>query len=146
MTLYEFLRLEKSDFDTYDTVFDIEVTVCCPMEFFVNGTGKYADDKWYDAFYDFILKHVELVEKTGECSCTAEWTKFITDNLDVFKEAAIDLWEITEEQTHDEDAPDSYDDLIYEWIDEISKWMAGYANEAIYKDFMEKYAPRLKEV
>jgi hypothetical protein len=56
------------------------------------------------------------------------------------------LWEITEEQTHDEDTPDSYDDLIYEWIDEISKWMAGYANEAIYKDFMEKYAPRLKEV
>ena len=28
MTLYDFLKLVKADFDTYDTVFDIEVTVC----------------------------------------------------------------------------------------------------------------------
>ena len=140
MTLYDFLKLVKADFDTYDTVFDIEVTACEPYE------SSMENMEWYDKFYDFILKHVEFVEKTGECSCTAEWTKFITDNLDVFKEAAIDLWEITEEQTHDEDAPDSYDDLIYEWIDEISKWMAGYANETIYKEFMEKYAPKIKEV
>ena len=139
MTLYEFLKLEKADFDTYDTVFDIEVTVCCPMEFFVNGTGKYTDDKWYDTFYDFILKHVEFVEKTGECSCVVNWYKFIKDNMETFRECANDMWK---EGT----VPDNEEDFIYEWIKEINGWLIGYVSETEYKIFMEKYAPKIKEV
>lgn len=138
MTLYEFLRLEKSDFDTYDTVYDVCVTVCEPYE------GTMADMDNYDAFCDCIYKHVELVEKTDECSCTANWTGFITDNLSVFRECANEMWK--KEWIYKYGGEPDDDDLIYEWINEIHSWLAGYVSESEYKEFMEKYAPRLKEV
>lgn len=144
MTLYEFLKMEKADFDTYDTVFDAGVTVCCPTEFFINGKGKYTEDKWYDEFYNFILKHVIVVEKTGDCVCTANWTKFITDNLEVFKEATKDTW--CEDWIFKYNGEPDDDDLTYEWINEIENYLAGYVSENEYKKFMEKYAPKIKEV
>lgn len=136
--------MEKADFDTYDTVFDTEVTVCCPMEFFINIRKKDTENEWYDTFYDFILKHVVVVEKTSECECIAEWTPFITNNLEVFKEIAKDMW--CEEWVYKYDGEPDDDDLIYEWINEIHSWLAGYVSESEYKDFMEKYAPKIKEV
>ena len=131
MTIYDFLKLEKSDFDTYDTEYDVCVTCCEPYE----------DDEQdnYDAFCECIYKHVELVEKTGECSCVANWTKFITDNMSVFRECANEMW-------YEGSVPKSDDSLTYKWINEIHSWLAGYVSETEYKHFMEKYAPRLKEV
>ena len=131
MTIYDFLKLEKSDYDTYDTEYDVCVTCCEPYE----------DDEQdnYDAFCECIYKHVELVEKTGECSCVANWTKFITDNMDVFRECANEMW-------YEGSVPKSDDSLTYKWINEIHSWLAGYVSETEYKHFMEKYAPRLKEV
>ena len=133
MTLYDFLKLVKADFDTYDTVFDIEVTACEPYE------SSQENMEWYDKYYNFILKHVEFVEKTGEYSCVANWYKFIKDNMETFRECANDMWK---EGT----VPDDEDDFIYEWIEEINGWLAGYVSENEYKIFMEKYAPKIKEV
>ena len=130
MTLYEFIRMENADFDTYDTVFDAEVTVCVPCD---------EENDYYDKFYNFILKHVEFVEKTSEYECTAEWTKFIVNNIDVFRMAARRMW-------REETVPKSEDDLIYEWIMEIHSWLAGYVSETEYAEFMENYAPLIQEV
>ena len=132
MTLYDFLKLVKADFDTYDTVFDIEVTVCEPYE------SSMENMEWYDKFYDFILKHVEFVEKTGECSCVVNWYKFIKDNMETFRECTNDMWK---EGT----VPNDEEDFIYEWIKEINGWLTGYVSETEYKIFMEKYAPKIKE-
>lgn len=131
MTIYDFLKQEKSDFDTYDTEYDVCVTCCEP----------YDDDEQenYDVFCECIYKHVELVKKTGECSCIAKWTKFITDNLSVFRECANNMW-------YEGSVPKGDDSLVYKWINEIHLWLAGYVSESEYKEFMEKYAPRLKEV
>lgn len=131
MTLYDFIRMEDTDFDTYDTVFDAEVTVCVPYD-------DSEITEWYDKFYNFIIKHVEFKEKISEYECTAEWTNFITDNLEIFREAANDMW-------YDDRVPDDNDDLIYEWIKEIHSWLAGYVSEAEYQKFMEKYAPRMED-
>lgn len=133
MTIYDFLKLEKSDFDSYDTEFDICVTVCEPYD------GDLTEADSYDLFCDFIYKHVELVEKTGECTCIANWTKFITDNLDVFRECANDMW-------YEGSVPKNDDDLIYEWIKEIHSWLAGGVSETSYKKFIETYATKIKEV
>ena len=132
MTLYDFLKLVKADFDTYDTVFDIEVTACEPYE------SPMENMEWFDKFYDFILKHVEFVEKTGECSCVVNWYKFIKDNMETFRECANDMWK---EGT----VPNDEEDFIYEWIKEINGWLTGYVSETEYKIFMEKYAPKIKE-
>lgn len=77
-------------------------------------------------------------EKISECECIAEWTNFIADNLEVFREAANDMW-------YDDRVPDDNDDLIYEWIKEINSWLAGYVSEVEYQKFMEKYAPRMED-
>ena len=61
MKLYDFIALEKADFDTYDTVFDVCVTVCEPYEY-EEGEEK----EYYDIFNELIMKNVEVEEKTDE--------------------------------------------------------------------------------
>ena len=130
MNLYDFLTLEKADFDTYDTVFDVCVTVCEPYEY------EEGDEKeYYDIFNELMMKKVEVEEKTGECTCVCKWSDFITPNLDTFRSAADELWVRT---------PESDDDLIYEWIKEINAWMAGYVSESAYKKFVIKYGEKLE--
>ena len=130
MTLYDFIVKEDNDFDTYDTVFDAEVSVCVPCE---------KETDWYDKFYNFIIKRVMFVEKISDGECTADWSKFITDNLDLFREIANDMW-------NDGTVPDDDDDLVYEWIKEIEGWLAGYVSENEYQKFVENYADKFKEV
>ena len=129
MTLYEFVTMEKRDFDTYDTVFDAEVTVCEPY-----GNGN----DWYDKYYDFIINHVQFVEKISDYECTADWYGFIKENIKVFRQAANDMWRLDYINIDDDD------DLIYEWIKEIELWLAGYVSETEYQKFMETYAKEIK--
>lgn len=130
MTLYDFIKMEDSDFDTYDTVFDICVTVCVPYE---------SDEpEWYDKFYDFICRKVEVQKKINKCVAVCEWTKFIADNLDVFKEIAREMWR---EETIPDD--DDIDEWEYSWIGEIHGWLAGGVSESEYQKFMEKYSSRI---
>ncbi|WP_295094602.1 hypothetical protein [Ruminococcus sp.] len=125
MKLYDFITQEKTDFDTYDTVFDVCVTVCEPYEY---DEGE--EKEYYDIFNELIMKNVEVEEKTGECTCVCKWSDFINKNIETFRKAADELWERI---------PKTDDDLIYEWIKEIHAWMAGYVSESIYKEFVTKY-------
>lgn len=77
--------------------------------------------------------------RTSECSCVADWTQFVTDNLELFKEIANDMW-------RKEAIPNDEDDLIYEWIRELDNWLTGYVSETEYRTFMDKYSNRIKEV
>lgn len=129
MTLYEFIKMENNDFDTYDTVFDAEVTVCVPYD---------KEKDWYDKFYNFIIKHVQFVEKLNDGECTADWYNFIKENIKVFRQAANDMWRLDYINIDDDD------DLIYEWIKEIEGWLAGYVSETEYRKFMENYAVKIK--
>ena len=128
MTLYEFIKMENNDFDTYDTVFDAEVTVCVPYD---------KEKDWYDKFYNFIIKHVQFVEKLNDGECTADWYNFIKENIKVFRQAANDMWRLDYINIDDDD------DLIYEWIKEIEGWLAGYVSETEYQKFMENYSDKI---
>lgn len=125
MTLYEFITLEKADFDTFDTVYDTCVTVCEPYEY-EEGEEK----EYYDIFSDIIIQKVEVEEKTGECTCLCKWSDFIKKNIATFRKAADELWMRT---------PKADEDLIYEWINEINSWLAGYVSENTYKKFVTTY-------
>lgn len=130
MTLYDFITKEQADFDTYDTVYDVCVTVCEPYEY---DEGE--DKESCDIFSDMIIKMVEVEEKTGECTCICKWSDFIKNNIETFRNAAEELWY---------SAPKEDDDLIYEWIKEIHLWLAGYVSDNAYTTFVTKYGEQLK--
>ena len=130
MTLYDFILQEQGDFDTYDTVFDVCVTVCEPYEY-DEGEGK----QYYDIFNDLIMKNVEVDYKKSDYECICKWNDFIEKNIETFRKAADELWYHT---------PKNDDDLIYEWIKEINSWMAGYVSESVYKKFITEYGEQLK--
>lgn len=130
MTLYVFIVNEKADFDTYDDIYDICVTVCEPYEY---AKGEKKD--YYDIFSDLIMKSVSVIRKTGECTCLCAWSRFIILNKDTFIKAANDLW------VH---VPEDENQLVYEWIREINYWLAGYVSENIYKRFVTDYGNLLK--
>ena len=129
MTLYEFITQEQGDFDTYDTVFDVCVTVCEPYEY---DEGE--EKQYYDIFNDLIMKNVEVDYKKSDYECICKWNDFIEKNIETFRKAADELWGRT---------PKADDDLIYEWIREINSWMAGYVSESIYKKFVTTYGEQL---
>ena len=115
MTLYEYLRLKEDDFDTYDTVFDAGVTVCY--------IDKENDE--YDKFCNGIIKKVDVIHIDGDCP-TVNWYEMIERNIDKFKVFTKENW------YEDCQYEDDIDDFIYEWINEIDKYMAGYVSEDFY--------------
>ena len=124
MTLYDFLKQEDTDFDTYDLVFDACVTVCVPEK-----DSKELD--WYDKFYNLILKHVDVKEKIDECTATVDWYKFIEANIEVFKDITNETWYIKYDRYDDDD------DFIYDWITELDGLLAGNGQECVYKWIVE---------
>ena len=99
MTLYDFVLQEQGDFDTYDTVFDVCVTVCEPYEY-AEGEEK----EYYDIFNELMMKNVEVDYKKNDYECICKWSDFIKKNLEVFRKAADEPWIRT---------PKEDDDLIY---------------------------------
>ena len=130
MTLYNFIRIADSDYDCYDTVFDAVVTVCAFDE---------ADEKNEDYYYQFIIgimKYAQVIRgiRGSDCELIVDWTGMINRNIKVFKEFTDKWWD---NEYEDED------DFLYDWVNEIGKWVAGYATENIYQEFVENYMPRL---
>lgn len=118
MKLYEFMKMSKADYDTYDTVYDACVTVC------------YADEETdsYDKFCNDIMKKVEVVEVHENC-IIVDWSALINENIDKFREFTENHWKYTYE--------DDEDELIYQWINEINAYMAGYVSEDFYNILVE---------
>lgn len=118
--LYDLLSLSESDYDTYDTKYDVEVTVC--------WIGEESDN--YDKFCNEIIKKVNVI-KINKDMIMVDWNKLIERNMDKFKEFTKENWY----ETHQYD--DDVDEFIYQWIKEIHYYMAGYVSEDFYENLVE---------
>lgn len=115
ITLFDFLRMSENDYDTYDTKYDMTVTVCWIG-------GKETDD--YDRFCNGIIKKVNVVKIDGDY-LVVNWSEFIERNIEEFKTFTNKHWKNNYENDIDE--------LIYQWIREIHYYIAGYVDDDFYK-------------
>lgn len=116
MTLYDFLEKEKSDFDTWDTVYDQCVTVCY--------TCDEHEENSYFKFCNGISKKVEITEKINDFTVQVEWSRLIKENMEKFKFFSDTNWK---NKYDDEDV------FIEQWIEEIHHYIAGYVDEDFYE-------------
>ena len=120
MTLYEFVMASQNDYDVYDNEYDAEVTVCY--------IDKEKDN--YDIFCNGIIKKVDIVNvNTQSHSITANWSDLINRNMGKFKAFTAEYW--------GEQYEDDEDEFIYQWINEIHLYMAGYVDEDTYKELVK---------
>ena len=115
MTLFEYLKMSENDFDTYDTEYDTSVTVCYIDE----------EDDDYDKFCNGIIKKVNVIKINGD-TLTVNWCELIKRNIDKFKEFTKEYWNPNCQYE------DDIDEFIYQWINEINMYMAGYVSESFY--------------
>ena len=113
--LYDYITMAECDFDTYDTTYDAEVTVC----------HIYEENDEYDKFCNGIIKKVNVVEVSGEC-LVVDWSELIAKNIDKFKEFTAKYWYADCQYEDDED------EFIYQWINEIHQYMVGNVSIGFY--------------
>lgn len=118
ITLYDFMKLSEGDYDTYDTEYDMSVTVC--------WIGIEMDN--YDKFCNEIIKKVNVVKINGDM-LVVDWSRLIKTNMDEFKKFTAEHWICGYE--------DDIDEFIYQWIKEIHYYMAGYVSEDFYENLVE---------
>lgn len=123
MTLYEYMKIEQNSMDTSDDVFDAVVTIE-PIE--DNDYKNYPDDENYYLFYLEIMKKAEVFEKSGD-TLIVKWSDLITRNMEKFKAYTKENWYADCQYEDDED------EFIYQWINEIHLYLAGYVDEDEYK-------------
>ena len=116
MTLYEYMRINQEDVDTYDTEYDAVVTVCYMEEEDVQDEC--------DKFCMEITKKVSVVPSSGR-DLMVDWSKLIKEHIDIFKEFTDEYWY----NNYEDDA----EELIYQWVREIHYYLAGYVDESTYK-------------
>lgn len=129
MTLYDFVKVAQNDYDTYDDKYDAVVTVCSFDE------EDEQSEEYYEKFRIGIMKFVEVIRGTVDNGLLCKWSDFITRNLAIFKEFTTKNWVCK--------YADDEDEFIYQWINEIHYWGAGYTSEPVYKDFVENYMSRM---
>ena len=117
MTLKEYLKLQESDYDVGDVDYDAIVTCCYIDE--INDN--------YDKFCDLLTSKVTVIR--GGDYPIANWSKFITKNLDKFRAFAEEYWYNAYE--------DDEDELVYQWINEFHLYVAGYVSEGFYKKLVD---------
>lgn len=115
VTLYDYLNIAQKDFDTYDTKYDISVTVCY--------LGKSEHDE-YDKFCNAIMKKVNVIKQTNNSNLIVGWSNLIERNLNKFKLFAKRCWVMQYE--------DDIEEFIYQWVKEIDLYMAGYVSMDFY--------------
>lgn len=125
MNLFEFINTTQKDFDTYDDVYDASVTVC-----FIEDDYD-EDDEFhnYDKFCNDIIKLVEVIKQTDDCTLLVKWTDLINRNMEKFKDFTKKYWRDTCQYDDDE--------LVYQWINEIDSYMAGNVSLSFYKTLVE---------
>ena len=123
MKLYEIMKLSQDDYDTYDTVYDAEVTVCYIDE-------EDAEDN-YDKFCIELMKKVEVEKIVPESHLIVKWTELITNNMEKFRAFTAENWYESCQYEDDED------EFIYQWINEIHQYMAGNVAEDFYDELVK---------
>ena len=111
--LYDYLKMSEADYDTYDADYDACVTVCYIDE----------ENDDYDKFCNGIIKKVNVIEINGD-ELVCDWSKLIERNIIKFKEFTSKHWRNQYE--------DDIDEFVYQWINEIHYYMAGYVSECFY--------------
>lgn len=119
INLYDFLVVSNCDYDTYDTEYDGIITC--------TGIDNEPEDK-YEEFYHKMCKKVEIVN-VGKYGLTVNWSCLIERNLEKFKEFTNKHWNYTYE---DDDT-----ELIYQWVNELHLYFAGYVSEKFYETLCE---------
>ena len=106
------------DIDTYDTEFDVCVTVCIDIK-----RGKNLDSlEPYDKFNNLLVRKV-FVESTDK-NIICNWSGFVKKNMALFKAYSEQNWI----RTYNDD-----DTTFYEWLKDVHLLMAGYGDDTIYK-------------
>ena len=120
ITLYDYLMATENDFDTYDTKFDAGVTVCHIDE----------EHDEYDKFCNGIIKKVNVVKINGD-TLTVNWSELIERNIVKFRMFTSKNWLDNCQYENDED------EFVYQWINEIHYYMAGYVTMEFYAELNE---------
>lgn len=123
MKLYDLLKI-KECIDTYDTEYDAIVTVDLIEDADLNN--RFDDFVYYDKFVNYLLHNVEVVDAKNDI---CDWTGFIKNNMTALKEFTKEYWNYTYENVEDE--------FIYQWINELHAYSAGYTSENVYKAFLD---------
>lgn len=120
ITLFDFLKLSEGDYDTYDTKYDAEVTVC------------YIDreEDYYEKFCNEIVKKVNVV-KINNDTLIVDWSDLIERNMNKFRIFTREHW--YENYWYEDDD----DEFVYEWINEIHGYMSGSVGEKFYSKLYE---------
>lgn len=113
--LYDYLQMSECDFDTYDTKYDAVVTVC----------HIYEEEDEYDKFCNNIMKKVNVVKINGDC-LIVDWCELIERNIIKFRMFTAENWYENCQYEDDED------EFVYQWINEIHQYMAGYVSMGFY--------------
>ena len=71
-----------------------------------------------------ICKKVKPISVTGDGTIVVGWSGLIFDNMEKFRDFTEKYWE----NQYDDD-----DDFVFEWINEIHMYMAGYVSEDFYR-------------
>lgn len=131
MTVYEYIKMNRCDYDVYDNEFDACIT-CCDCSEDYGGE----DDEFYYKFYTGIQKLANVVEIKKDW-IIADWSAMIRHNKAILEEYMYKNWKRDYEDE---------DDFIYEWIREFHLWGAGYVIESAYEDFVKNYMSRMTRV
>ena len=126
MTLYDYLKMQRDGHicaDTYDNVYDVEVTVDADID----SEEAYADDFYYQ--FCFALLRVVEVESFVSGNIICKWSKLIEDNLKLFRDYSKEHW------WEDCQYEDDNEEFIYQGIKELHMYYAGYVGENTYEAF-----------
>lgn len=115
ITLYDYINMAENDFDTCDTKYDALVTVC----------HIYDEEDEYDKFCNGIIKKVNVVKINGDI-LTVNWSELIERNIIKFRMFTAEHWYKNCQYEDDED------EFVYQWINEINQYMAGYVSMDFY--------------
>lgn len=126
MKLYDFLKIFGEDFDTYDDVYDTDVTVCINLE--------PEDD--YDEFCVALTKKINVERLAPDGNPVCDWWNYIKRNLPIFRQFANDNW-------IKNNYPDE-EDFICEWIEELHRFLAGYGADNQYWFYKQEFVDKCK--
>jgi hypothetical protein len=131
MYLIDYFKLYKDtcDVDTTDTEIDGVVTIC------------YDKDDEPDKDYPYLFKFTqELLKKVrlaylvddGVCPVVADYSKLITDNIELFKNFVKTTWREDKQYVLEDEV-----ELRYEFIKDFHLMLAGYGTETDNRNYYE---------
>lgn len=126
MKLIDFMKnFKRVSEDTSDDIFDAVVTVEWEPNF---GSDSNILDNYY-GFCNKLYECVEFKEVNEYKVWVVQWSKLITDNLELFRAWSLDNWrEEFEAMIKDEDS----EEFVCAWVDQLHAYLSGMGTETEY--------------